>query len=280
MKKIRKLLKNRLTSFDIVFGLIFLVVILGIFLFFKRKTEYVNIRVKVTDQDILYAHTNPKNWYANRFNVGDKELNGLGQTISQITNVESFDISENTSTVYLDINIKSVYNKHTKLYTAKGTNLTFGNTIRFNFLDVSFMGLITESPDTLNQKDYQEETREIVVIERGAGPLLYGGPGSIEPEVLEKIKVGDTINDSNGKILAKVKNISLRPAQRITQTNGGDLLMRYDPYYKDALITIDILVKNYKGDEFVFDTYPFKIGSEIPLNFTYASILPRIIEIK
>ena len=274
-------LRKKIKPLDIVLGIGFIVVVLGFFLFFHRKSEYVNIRVKVTDQDVLYANTNPKTWYANRFKVGDSEMNEFGTVISKITSVETFNISGDSKVVYLDINIKAVYNKQTKLYSAKGTNLIFGNTLKFNFTNTFFNALITESPSTINQKDYSEEERTVVVMQRSLiSTVLAQDVFSLEPEIVEKIKNGDTITDSNGNVLARVTNVIIKPAMRIAQTSGGDLIMREDPYFKDAMITLNMKVKKYKGEEFVFDFIPLKIGVAIPLNFSYESIWPTIIDIK
>jgi hypothetical protein len=267
------ILKKKIKLFDVILGLGFIAVVLGFFLFFHRKSENVNIRVRVTDQDVLYANTNPKTWYANRFKVGDTEMDELGNVISKITDVETFNVSSDTQVVYLDINIKAVYDNKTKLYSAKGTNLIFGNTLRFNFTNTFFNALITESPSTINQKDYSEEQRTIVVVQRSVST-------GIEPEILEKIKKGDSITDLKGNVLAEVTNVLIQPALRITQTSWGSLLKKDDPYFKDAIITLDMKVKKYKGDEFVFDFIPLKLGQAVPLNFSYESILPTIIDIR
>lgn len=262
--------KNKIRYFDILLGLVFLSAVLIFYLFFYRKVEYVNIRVKVTDKDVLYANTDPKNWYANRFEIGDSEVNELGSAISEITKVETFNTSETTKAVYLDIKIKAVYNRRTKLYSAKGTNLIFGNSIRFNFSNAFFDGLITESPNTINQQGFNIEKRRITLIQRNGW----------EPEVLKKIKKGDKIIDSNGNILLEVVDNILTPALQVTQNAQGDLLLRYSPFYKDATITADVTVKSYKGEEYVFDDIPLKLGIKLPLNFSYETILPTIIDIK
>lgn len=270
--KLKSFFKNKITYFDFFFGIVFLVAIIVIFLLFYRKTEYVNIRVKITDQDVLYAYTDAQTWYANRFEAGDKEMDELGGVISQVTSVETFNTSINTKAVYLNMRIKAVYDKRTKLYSAKGINLVFGNTIKFNFPNVAFNALITESPSTINQNGLTIEERRITVLIRG--------PDNVEPKLLEKIKKGDTITDSNGNTLAKVEDITLRPGQRITQTSRGDLLLKQDPYFKDAIINLSVRVKKYKGDSFIFDTTPLKLGSAVPLNFSYETIFPIIIDIK
>lgn len=280
--KYRLLIKNfkkKIRPLDLLIGGFFIIIGVSLYILFHRTNEYVDIRVRVTDQDVLYANTNPKNWYANHFEVGDTEKNELGQVVSKITNIETFSISPDTKVVYLDINIKANYNKRTNTYTVKGTNLIFGNSLRFNFSKVFFNGIITESPNN-NLEGYSEKQRTIVLIRRAVlqyGNFSYGG---IEPQVFGKIKKGDTITNSNGVVLATVEDIVLTPALRITQTSQGNILASRDPYYKDATITMNIKVKEYKSDEYVFDMIPLKIGMEIPLNFKNVSVWPTLIEIK
>lgn len=268
LQKIKKIVKNKITYFDVIFAVIIIAIIGGVYFFFNRDTVYIDIKVRITDQDVIYANTNPKMWYANRFNIGDTEYDELGKVISKITNVETFNTTADTKVVYLTINVRAVYDPRTKLYGAKGTNLTFGNNIRFNFPDVSFNGLITESPSTEFQNEYSLETKTITVIARGPNTR----EPEIEPEMLEKIKINDKITNSSGTVLAQVKNISLRPGQRVTTDQFGNLHLRQDPFYKDAIITLDVLVKKNKDDEFVFDVYPLKLGTKLPLNFSYETV--------
>lgn len=277
--KFKSLFKNKITYFDLFFGIIFLTIILGVFLFFYRKKEYVNIRVKITDQDVLYANTNPKSWYANRFEVGDKEIDEIGRVIATITNVETFNISGDTKAIYLDIKIKAVYDRRTKLYSARGSNLIFGDTIKFNFSKVTFDGLITESPSTINQNGLSISEKEIVAVIRSTGSMGNVNT-TIEPKVVEDIKKGDKITDSNGNVLAEVKDIVIIPGQRITQNDKGDILLRNDPYYKDAVLTLKVRVKEYKGEKFLFDNIPLRLGVYLPLNFDYVSVWPIIIKIQ
>ncbi len=266
-------IKGKIGYLDILLGTSFLIIILVFYLFFYRKVEYVDIRVKITDRDVLYANTNPKTWYANRFDIGDTEINEFGTVTSKITNVETFNTNENTKAVYLNIKIKAVYNRRTKLYSAKGTNLIFGNTIRFNFSNAYFDGLITESPNTISQNSKVIKKKRVTLLQRNTLSIL-------EPQVLGRIKKGDKITDSNGNILVEIIDINLTPALQVTQNSRGDLLQRYNPYYKDAAIVADVSTKTFKGDEYVFDDIPLKLGVKFPLNFDFETLLPVIIDIK
>lgn len=274
MGRIRKFAK-KLTYFDI--GIIAIVVALGLgfFSFFYRKAEYVNIRVKVTDQDVLYVRTQPATWYANRFEVGDVERGALGREISRIVGVETFNVTSRRKAVYLNLRVRATYDTRTKLYSARGKPLIFGTPVRFNFSKVTFDGIVTDFPNSEYQKNLQVKETKVVALSRGFKPEEIPG----EPLIFESVKRGDKVVDSNGNILAEVLDVVIRPAERVTQTDRGELLLRRDPLYKDSLFTLKIRTKIFDNEPFMFDNIPLKIGEVVPLNFAHVSLFPVIIEI-
>lgn len=274
MKIFRRLIK-KLTYFD--FALIALVVVLflGFFFFFYRKAEYINIRVKVTDQDVLYAQTQPATWYANRFEMGDVEIDALGRVISEIIGVERFNVTADRKAVYLDLRVRATYDTRTKLYSARGKPLIFGTPVRFNFSKVTFDGIVTEFPNSESQKNLSITETKVAALLRGIRPEET----PIEPAIIEAVKKGDKVYDSNGNVLAEVLDITIRPAERVAQTDRGELLLRYDPLYKDALLTLNIRTKILDKEAFMFDNIPLKVGEWVPLNFEHVSLWPQIIKI-
>ena len=261
-------IRSRLSYFDI--GIIMSLIILGLgfFFFFYRKPEYVDIRVKVTDQDVLYASTLPQTWYANRFEIGDSERDALGREIANITGIEKFNVDSDRKAVYLDIKVRATYDTRTKLYSARGKTLIFGAPVRFNFSKVTFDGIVTEFPGSDFQKNLKVGTSLVTALSRG-----------VEPFLTEAIQKGDKIFDSNGVLLAEVNNIVVRPAERVTQTSSGSLLLRSDPLYKDIILTATIRTKTIYGETFIFDNLPLRIAEIVPLNFNQVSIFPTILEI-
>jgi len=272
MKAIKRVLK-KLTYFDIALIILLATLFLGFFFFFYRKAEYVNILVKVTDQEVLYARTLPAVWYANQFVVGDIERDALGRVISEIVGIERFNVKSDKKAVYLDLRVRATYDTRTKLYSARGRPLIFGTPVRFNFSKVTFDGIVTEFPNSEAQGDLEVTNTKMTALLRGIKPK------ETEPAVLEAVKVGDKIYDSNGNVLAEVLDLEIRPAERVTQTSWGELLLRYDPLYKDALFTLNVRTKILDNEAFMFDNLPLKIGEEVPLNFEDVSLFPVIIEI-
>ena len=268
MKNVRQLFQ-KISPFDLALVLIVVVLGLSFFFFFYRKAEYVNIRIKVTDQDVLYQRTDPKNWYANRFFKGDAEPDALGRKITEIVGIESFNVASDQKAVYLDLRVRSTYDTRTKLYYARGKPLIFGSPMRFNLSSVTFDGFVTEFPGSDKQQDLKIGTTAVNALAR-----------SIEPKVAESIKKGDQIFDSNKMLLAEIKDIRVMPAERVTQTAAGELLLRSDPLFKDVVITAEVRTKTIHGETFVFDNLPLKIGSPLPLNFDKVSIFPLITDFK
>jgi len=273
--KFVKRIRSKLTYFDIGIILIIVVLGLGFFFFFYRKAEDVNIRVKVTDQDVLYVRTQPATWYANRFEVGDVERDTLGREISRIVGVETFNVRSNRKAVYLDLRVRATYDTRTKLYSARGRPLIFGTPVRFNFSKVTFDGIVTDFPNSEYQENLQVKETKVVALSRGFKPQEIPG----EPLILGSVKRGDKVVDSNGNVLAEVLDVKVRPAERVTQTDRGELLLRRDPLYKDGLFTLKIRTKIFDNEPFMFDNIPLKIGEVVPLNFAHVSLFPILIEI-
>lgn len=274
--KISKKLFKSFTWFDYAALAVVLVVLLMAFFFFYRKSETVDIRVKITDQNVLYARSYPQNWYANSFKKGDVERDVLGRVITEIKNVESFSIDDLRKAVYLDLEVKANYDSRTKVYSARGKPLTFGTPVRFNLSGVTFDGIVTEFPNSGLQDNLEITYRQADVLIKGE-QKTEDGIEFTEPKVLESIKTGDKIIDSNGKILAEVVSIQITPATKVTQDSGGNLRLRSDPYYKDALITLSLRTKIINGEAYIFDDFPLRKGKEIALTFADVFVKGQIV---
>ncbi len=280
--------KLSLRTIDYVLFVVLGAVLIGVFIFLFRKTEFVELRVKVTDRDLLYARTQPLSWFANRFQIGDVEKDALGRINSQIVDVESFDVSQprelrgdyfsdsNTiprKVVYLTIQTRAVYDSRSKAYSIKGQKLAFGTPLQFNFSTIQFDGLVT---DVNNIQDIYET--EVVELE---AKLLYPSREysdvyGVLPEIADAVKVGDKILDSNKNVLVKIESNEIVPARRIVITDMGQPLEVTDPVLKDVTYTILLKTKVFRNEIYAFDDIPVKIGSVLPLNFDHISVFPTI----
>jgi len=259
--KIFRSFTRHISPFDISILVIGLVAILSFFLFFYRKPVIITIRVKVTDQDVLYQRTEPTTWYADRFTIGDVELDALGRKITEIVGIESFFVDSKHKAVYLDLNVRAVYDSRTKLYSTHGKSIIFGAPMRFNLSKITFDGFVTEFPGSNNDATVNVGKATVYALAR-----------NLEPSVANAIIPDSTIFDSNGTLLLTIHNVNVRPAEKVTTTDAGDLLLRYDPLYKDVLITAEVRTKTVGKNVYIFDNLPLKIGEPFPLNLDSVSI--------
>src|SRR4030042_3724909 len=90
MKYLFRSLRKRITNFDIFFISVLGILFLGFIFFFRRETTYVSLRLKVTDPNVQFINTQPFDEYSSSFVAGDKEVNELGQTVSEIVSVDTY----------------------------------------------------------------------------------------------------------------------------------------------------------------------------------------------
>ncbi len=266
----------RISPVDIFALIFFGIILITVFLFFYRKGEYVTIRVKViTNETGIYTRVYPPSWFANRFEIGDKEIDALGRTNAEIINIDRYNISSDRVATFLDIKLKATYNSRTKQYTTKGKTLTYGTPLQFAFSKIAFDSFVTETPQKTKKNDDAKYVT-VVARDRGIDTIL---DKTVEPEVYQSIKKGDRIYNSNKTLLAEVLEVSLVPAVRVTQTNMGILTLQQDPLYNNIVLTLSVRTNTINGELYMFDTQPLKIGERIPLNFSHALIAPVIIKI-
>ncbi|KKS89858.1 MAG: hypothetical protein UV63_C0012G0010 [Microgenomates group bacterium GW2011_GWC1_43_11] len=265
LRKILRSFRQHISAFDIGILVVGFICLLVFFLFFYRKSETITIRVKVTDQDVLYQRTEPTMWYANRFFVGDKELDALGRTITEIVGIDMFPVDSKHKAVYLDLKVKAVYDTRTKTYSTHGKTLMFGTPMRFNVSKVTFDGFVTEFPGSEKDAGVKIGKATVKALAR-----------NLEPSIASAITPGSKILDSNQLLLAEITDVTVTPAEKVTTTDAGDLLLRYDPLYKDALITVDIRTKTVGKDVYIFDNLPLKIGEPLPLHLENVSVPSNI----
>ncbi len=260
----------------IIFSSVFL------FLFFSRKASTINIKVKVTDQDVLTARNSPASWYARQFEVGDVEKDSLGNVISEITGVESFETSRDLTvdnngrsekkpsnkTVYLDLKVKTTYDSRTQAYAVRGKSLAYGVPMRFRFSKITFDGLVVDFPGSQNSSPDLILMSEITVLQR-----------NVDPYIANTIAKGDTVKNSNGVILVEVKNVEVVPAEKVVITALGDLLLKKDPLYKDVKLGLSVQTKIYNGEIIILDELPLRVGQTIPLVLPSVSLNPFIIAV-
>lgn len=240
----------KISVFDwVILSLLF---ILGVvfFFFFYRSAAYIDIRVKVTDQDILYEYSRPSSQYTDHFVVGDVELDSLGKVISEITNIERFPVDNNRNILYIDLKVKATYDSRTKLYQSRGQKIVYGAPIRFSLSKVTFDGYIIDFPGRETSSEVLSKNITFVVRSR-----------LIEKEVAQSISSGNKVTTSSGETILVIDTVGLTAAELVTEDSQGYPHLRYHPYLKDVLVTITANVTKIGNTYYLYDDIPLVIGN-------------------
>jgi hypothetical protein len=283
-KQIIKKARHFKFKIDIIDGIFILLAVsfIGFLaLFFRRETVYHTARFKITDDNPLYAYNNPNNEYVNEFKVGSFEKDESGKTIAEIMNVDSFAISSTHKITYIDVKVKSIYNPRKKIYFYKGKPLIFGENHVFQFQDVKTEAIFTEFVDektnATSKKKLKIETLLARLDQYSVETPHFQG---VTQYVIDEVEKQEGVYNSNGELYIKITEVKTETLEKLIANDRGDLLIRQDPLYVQARISLELEADYVDGKYFLFKYIPLKIGNSIPLNFDTIGVFPIITKIE
>ncbi len=270
---------KKISTFDILFVAISILLLVGIYFVFKREVVYITARFKVTDENVFNAFNSPRDEYALSFVVGDTEKNELGKTTTEIVGIESYKKSPDQMVVYLDIRLQTTYNPRKNVYTVRGKNIAFGELFTFNFSKVKVKALVVDFPGFSGYKNMKSGTTTVRAQLRYDSRQfsdVYGVPNYLA----YAIRPGDTVKDSKNNILAKILGVQIVPAKRTVISSSGNSFQTNDPELKDVYYTIELATKTVGDKIYMFDYVPVEIGGGITLSTKTVTVWPTITEIQ
>jgi hypothetical protein len=277
-KEFQRIRKN-ITLFDIFFVGILSFIFLGFIVFFRRETTYITLRLKVSDPNVQFINVQPFDEFSYSFTQGDKEVNEFGQTVSEITAVNSYKTESSKQITYVDMKVKAVYNPRKKQYTVKGKPVAFGQSLAFILSKVKFEGLVVDFPGFRSPEEAKTETK-IIRTQLRDPKRDYSDTYGVSQILAQAIEPGDEIKDSQGNVLVKVLTVDVSPAKRTIITNNNTSVTIFDQELKDVYYTLEVQAFNKNGRWYMFDYVPLQIGQILPLNFPYIGALPTILAIE
>ena len=269
---------RKLHPIDVAFiaaGIIFL----GVFyVAFRRDVASIAIRVMVINDNIAYSDAAPNNLSIPALIAGDVERDELGRVDSTITNVESYRMTPDQRVTYLDINTKATYDPRKGTYSIHGEDILFGQTLTFSFSHTYFKGVVVSLPGL--QKPFDIKSKYTIVKARNlnGGNQQYSISG-VPDYIASAVQPGDQVVDGRGNVLAKILDVSIVPAKRITETSDGQALAVNDPEFKDVNYTIELATQKLNGETYMYDYNPVQVGETVPLFTKNITVWPTITEI-
>lgn len=277
LKSLKKLTK-RLTVFDYLSLALAIGVILIIGFFFLRKWEWVEAEIKVAPESYFWLEgVNSPHWLANKINVGDYELDGLGRKMAEVLDTriyESGGVGERT--VHLKIKFRVIRDWRKKEYLFKSRPLQIGSPVELRLSRVFLTGLVTYIegvPDTRVWEEKIIEARALMLDE------IFPETTGLMPWVVEAVEIGDKMYDRQERIIAEILDKKVRPAEKIVQTSSGRVLIQTDPIKKDLFLKIRLKTVKEDGINYYLDDIEVKVDRTVPLHLSNIDINPVITKI-
>ncbi len=271
-------LLSKVKTFDIFFIVLAILAVFTFYIFFKRETTFITIRIKVTDENALYANTLPGNEYTSSFKIGDTERNELGNVIAEIVNIETYKKSSIDNVVYLDVRLQATYNPRKKVYSFRGKQATYGESFIFSFSKVRVKGLVVDFPGFRDEKSITKG-KTVVVAQLRYDSRYYSDVYGVPSYLAYSIKKNDQVTNSKGEVWAKVLDVTVKPAQRSVPNINGQIVQSSDSELFDVFYAIELSTYELSNELYTFDFVPVIIGQTLPLNFKQVAVFPTITKI-
>jgi len=260
-----------LNVFDLVVVAVLLLV-LGSFFWLRvsRKTEWIALRLVVTNDAWWYEGSAPQWWYAEGLTTGQTAKNTFGETIAEITNVQSFDVGAYYRRAFIDLKVKGYYDAKRGIYMYNYQPLQIGKPLDLTFGKNNVRGIVTYIENA--PQVFTEKTIEVFIP-------------AVRLWVAQSYKEGVEMRDSEGRTLAKVLSVSITPttAQEVVNVFPDVAEVKFAPdQFYDLRLTLSLQTFESGGVSYFVDRAAIKVGERIWFQFPQTVVrqaeITRIIE--
>lgn len=256
---IQKVKKWRLNALDIIIITAILVVV-GIFLWLRisKKTEWINVRLVVANDEWWWEGQPPQWWYVDSLQSGQVAYSSFGEKVAEIVNVDIFDIGAYRRRAFIDITLKGAFDSQRKLYLYNFQPLQIGKPLDLTFGKNNVRGIITYIDDI--SITYSQRQIEVRVLK-------------VRPWVAESLTKGLEMKDSQGRVLAKIDEVKTENAIYYEFSDiRGQRIQVIDPEFRD--VTAKVTIKTFTSGvtDYFVDRGAIKVGEKIWFQFPQAVI--------
>lgn len=261
MKK-RKLiseLKNlikKINPFEILLGIIFLIVIFWLMVRTRATKEWIQVEVKVSPQYWWTGESYqvaPPFWLAESVKEGDQEYNSTNEPIVRVLSVEEFEstnVRPSRKDVYLTLDLLVNRHKKTNALQFKNKALEIGSLLNLHLANNYISGVVTFIEGISASREKKE-----VVIE--------GVIKDAWPWVAEAISLDNQMQDSRGNKIAQILDKKAEWAEKTVETADGRLVSSRDSLKRDIYIKAKLKVLEQGGNLYFYNSQKVTVGSII-----------------
>jgi len=252
------------------FGVFVLMLLTAVF-FFLRRSVYINVVLRVAQNDSLQTYYSLPMWYLENLKPGMEQKDLLGRPVISI--VKNFSYSSNSSdkVVYLTLKLLTTFDKKSGIYSYEGVPLLVGSYQNLKIKGISIRGVVHR----IENKDYKPE-KKMYLIEGYINPAIVENQDPYTAETMtdgvqnylaDKVVKGLKILDSDGTVIAEILEVRKEVAYRKFIYNN-QLVEVPDNERKKVRLKAKIETERY-GDVFLFrNEMSLKINHNVYLSFS------------
>ncbi len=281
MKNIKDRLA-KLTLADAAAILVVIAIITALAYLFFRKSTLVTVTIKVNEDSVAFnswdvGNKGTRSWFAQMFYPGMKEKDGLGKATAEVLSLRSYDTSPARKAVYLNVRLRTVYNRASNQNYYKGKAVLVGSTIKLYLDSLQVDGLITYVEGI---KDPRQKIILILETQVRDETPVYPETSGTKPYIADALSEGQEIKDDQGNTIIKILKKRVENAQRVVTTSDGRVFIQTNPLRKDVFFTLEVSANQIANRYYIFDDVPVLIGIGIPVNTTTISMWPEVTKIQ
>lgn len=208
--------------------------------FRSQAAVYIFVNLRPLAQTGGNQNPSTPYWLDQAVKIGDKELSSFGKADAEVIDKESYEGPSYYKNVYLELKIDAVRDR-SGVYLFKNKPLSVGGTVDFRMPREQFQGFILSIGDRLPNYKFAEITFE----------STFKG---LIPVTADNLQAGEYLTDQKGKILARVLDKKISPAEVRADTSAGEAKVSYDNTKRDMVITATVLVKEIEGNYYFEET--------------------------
>lgn len=254
-----------------LFGIgVFFMILFSTALFFLRKSQYVEITLRVSEQEQLkpmWSNNSPE-WYISYLKEGLETKDLLGKVNARVENVYYYPTFGLDHTVYIKLKLRSTYNKTNDQYSYNGLPLLIGSYHELKVGNVSIAGIIHSIGDSQSEKYKKYLVRGILETKYNGGNLFEAETSfeGIKNFLALKIEEGLVVVDSKENEIAKITKVKKSLARR-QFISGSRLISVIDPERKKIELEVELTTKKVNNRYLYRERSSIFVNALIDLNF-------------
>ena len=226
--------------------IVFLIFVFSVFYFLlsraKNSTDLYVRAIFAPKEDLTVA---VPYWVANSLKKGDREKTAFGQTIAEITDIESYEGGGHGKHLIMEMKITAQRDRADN-FSYKNQSLALNEWVDFNFGKVKQRGLITY----LDAKPSKYPVKMLLVNLVKKKELTY---------IAGQVRIGDVMLNDKGEAMARVTALKISPSV----FKDANLAEAVD----DIARSVEITAKEINGILYFGEIAKIAVGQKITLFF-------------